>query len=49
MKNHDMNKEAASQNKKQRKEYVAPRVVSHSSEKVEKASLTVNACTSFIP
>ena len=31
------------------KAYVAPRIVTHSAQQLEKASLAVNACTSYIP
>lgn len=37
------------QKDRQPKAYKAPRIISHSSKKLEKDSLTVNACTSFIP
>ncbi len=39
----------AKESGKEPKAYVAPRIISHSGKKLEKDSLTVNACTSFVP
>ncbi|MEO8377032.1 MAG: hypothetical protein ABI579_05115 [Candidatus Sumerlaeota bacterium] len=33
----------------QRPAYESPRIVTHSAQELEKASLKINACTSFLP
>ncbi|MCC6548364.1 hypothetical protein IT570_14490 [Candidatus Sumerlaeota bacterium] len=33
----------------QRPVYESPRIVTHSAQELEKASLKINACTSFLP
>jgi len=49
LKNMKNNRDSENKKTKPRKSYAAPKIISHSAADIDKAPITVNACTSYIP